>query len=159
MCGFIRKVRHTRGTIAITEAWGLTTPKKLCPWWSWPVYATAALAFAGGGRGGGGGGGGGSAPPSLPNLVLTLLPGWGIVWRGWPWPDSLGVLEVLQQEVIPQARSHWKLNSQSSHLRKLSMNKAKWGFVKTSYGAWRPASCHAFMRFKTMPSQASPDLT
>lgn len=52
-----------------------------------------------------------------------------------------------------------KLNSQSSHLRKLSMNKAKWGFVKTSYGAWRPASCHAFMRFKTMPSQASPDLT
>ena len=42
--------------------------------------ATAALAFAGGGPGGGpggGGGGGGSAPPSLPNLVLTLLPGGG----------------------------------------------------------------------------------
>ena len=36
MCGFIRKVRHTRGIITTTEAWGLTTPKKLCPWWPWP---------------------------------------------------------------------------------------------------------------------------
>jgi len=74
MCGFIRKVRHTRGTITTTEACGLTTSKKLCD--GPDLDATAALAFAGGGPGGGGGGGG-SAPPSLPNLVLTLLPGGG----------------------------------------------------------------------------------
>jgi len=71
----------TPGAPSLSPKLGVSPPPRNSAPDGLDLYATAALAFAGGGRGGGGGG---SAPPSLPNLVLTLLPGWGIVWRGWP---------------------------------------------------------------------------
>ena len=66
----------TPGAPSLPPKLGVSPPQTNSRFDGPDLDATAALAFAAAG-GPGGGGGGGSAPPSLPNLVPTLLPGGG----------------------------------------------------------------------------------